>query len=324
MWCSTPRRFRLRRVEPEVEFTSLDKPLFDGADATKGDLVAYLEAVADQLIGQLRDRPLSVMRARPGQRPFMQKNVPKNAPDWIETVGDLGGDVQARGALRALQRPADAALVRQPARRRVPPDAVAADARWCSTSTRRRARRSTWCAATALLVREALAAAGLEGAIKTSGSKGVHIFVPVTAGGEEIAHATRALAARTAALDPSIATTAYVVEEREGKVFVGLHARGRRDRRRRLLPAHPPRRAGLVPGELGRARAHLPRGLHHPHRPGPAGRPRPVDGGDARAAGPARPISSRRAARSRSPASPRCTRASAASAPQKPKGAWPL
>ena len=72
---------------PEVEFTSLDKPLFDGADATKGDLVAYLDAVADQLIGQLRDRPLSVMRARPGQRPFMQKNVPKNAPDWIETVG---------------------------------------------------------------------------------------------------------------------------------------------------------------------------------------------------------------------------------------------
>ena len=90
MWCSTPcrsRTRRLRRVEHEVEFTSLDKPLFDGADATKGDLVAYLEAVADQLIGQLRDRPLSVMRARPGQRPFMQKNVPKNAPDWIETVG---------------------------------------------------------------------------------------------------------------------------------------------------------------------------------------------------------------------------------------------
>jgi len=69
-------------------------------------------------------------------------------------------------------------------------------------------------------VRAALTEAGLTGAVKTSGSKGVHIFVPVTAGGEEIAHATRALAARTAALDPSIATTAYVVEEREGKVFV--------------------------------------------------------------------------------------------------------
>jgi len=56
--------------------------------------------------------------------------------------------------------------------------------------------------------------------VKTSGSKGVHIFVPVTASGEDVAHATRALAKRAAALDPSIATIAYVVEEREGKVFV--------------------------------------------------------------------------------------------------------
>ena len=75
-------------------------------------------------------------------------------------------------------------------------------------------------AATALLVREALSTAGLEGAIKTSGSKGVHIFVPVEGDGETIAAATRALAARAAALDPSLATVEYVVERREGKVFV--------------------------------------------------------------------------------------------------------
>ena len=106
-------------------------------------------------------------------------------------------------------------------------------------------------AATALLVREALAAAGLEGAVKTSGSKGVHIFVPVTAGGEEIAHATRALAARTAALDPSIATTAYVVEEREGKVFVDSTRAGGATVVAAYSPRIRARRAGLVPGRAG-------------------------------------------------------------------------
>jgi DNA primase len=73
-----------------------------------------------------------------------------------------------------------------------------------------------------LLVRQALASAGLEGAVKTSGAKGVHIFVPVDDQTpiDELAGATRALAARTAALDPSLATTAFIVEDRGGRVFV--------------------------------------------------------------------------------------------------------
>jgi DNA primase len=75
---------------------------------------------------------------------------------------------------------------------------------------------------TAQLVRQALAEAGLGGAVKTSGAKGVHVFVPIAqpASGEEIAAATRALAARAERLDPALATTAYVLSERGGKVFV--------------------------------------------------------------------------------------------------------
>ena len=59
-----------------VELTNLDQPLFGGAEASKRDLIDYLEAVADPLLAELRDRPLSVLRVRPGQRPFMQKNLP--------------------------------------------------------------------------------------------------------------------------------------------------------------------------------------------------------------------------------------------------------
>jgi hypothetical protein len=60
-----------------VTLTNLDQPLFDDADAAKRDLIDYLGAVHEGIIAELSDRPLSVMRVRPGQAPFMQKNVPK-------------------------------------------------------------------------------------------------------------------------------------------------------------------------------------------------------------------------------------------------------
>ena len=74
--------------------------------------------------------------------------------------------------------------------------------------------------AAAHLIRQALSDAGLAGAVKTSGSKGLHIYVPVQASGEEAAAATRAIATRAARLDPSLATTAFIKEDREGKVFL--------------------------------------------------------------------------------------------------------
>lgn len=69
-----------------VPLTNLDQPLFDGAGATKRDLVDYLDAVHERILRELRERPLSVIRVRPGQLPFMQKNVPKYTPDWVRTV----------------------------------------------------------------------------------------------------------------------------------------------------------------------------------------------------------------------------------------------
>ena len=69
-----------------VSLTNLDQPLFDGADATKRNLVDYLDAVHDRIIPVLRDRPLSVIRVLRDQAPFMQKNVPKYTPPWVPTV----------------------------------------------------------------------------------------------------------------------------------------------------------------------------------------------------------------------------------------------
>jgi DNA ligase D-like protein (predicted polymerase) len=76
--------------------------------------------------------------------------------------------------------------------------------------------------AVAHLVHQALIDSGLEGAVKTSGAKGVHIFVPIDehAQVDDVAAATRALAARAEAINPEIATTAFIVDDRDGKVFV--------------------------------------------------------------------------------------------------------
>jgi DNA primase len=76
--------------------------------------------------------------------------------------------------------------------------------------------------AAARLVRQALADAGMSGAVKTSGSKGVHVFVPLDgkAAVEDVAAATRAVAARAERLDPELATTAFIRDDRHGKVFL--------------------------------------------------------------------------------------------------------
>src|SRR3954470_19537807 len=69
-----------------VSFTHLDEPLFDGSDATKRDLVDYLDRVHERIVPELADRPLSVIRVHRGQEAFMQKNVPKYTPDFVRTV----------------------------------------------------------------------------------------------------------------------------------------------------------------------------------------------------------------------------------------------
>src|SRR5215212_11758243 len=59
-----------------VSLTNLDQPLFDSADATKRDLVDYLDAVADHIIPELADRPLSVVAAPLTNKPLIQQHVP--------------------------------------------------------------------------------------------------------------------------------------------------------------------------------------------------------------------------------------------------------
>jgi DNA ligase D-like protein (predicted polymerase) len=220
-----------------VALTNLDEPLFEGAGATKRDLVDYLDALADRIIPVLADRPLSVRRVLRGQPPFMQKNVPKYTPEWVRTVR-LWAETSKREVSYALCNDRRTLLWFANQRAVEYHPTLVQVGQWehpsylvldldppePAESTVDKSVVDGFRAAVgaARLVRHALDGAGLAGAVKTSGAKGVHVFVPlaepVTL--EEAAAATRAIAARAERLDPVLATTAFIREDRGGKVFL--------------------------------------------------------------------------------------------------------
>ncbi|MFI7525951.1 DNA polymerase domain-containing protein [Nocardia salmonicida] len=210
-----------------VEMSNLDQPLFDGAEATKRDLVDYLEFVGERLVRVLRGRVLSVVRVRPGQPPFMQKNLPKYTPDWVpratvwaesshrEVTYALGDDVRTL-LWFGNQRAVEYHPLLLPVDHSAGPTHLVLDLDPSPGQTFRDA------AVGAQLIRAALEADGLAGAVKTSGAKGLHVYVPIEPGVaiEDAAAATRAVAARAERIDPSVATTAFIREDRAGKVFL--------------------------------------------------------------------------------------------------------
>jgi bifunctional non-homologous end joining protein LigD len=209
-----------------VPLTNLDEELFPGAAATKRDLVDYLDAVRDRILPVLADRPLSVVRVLRGQDRFMQKNLPKYTPDWVQRVAvwaeashrevsyGLCNDRRTLlwfGNQRAVEYHPTLMLAGQHHPTHLimdldPPEGGA----------------FALAVGAARLVRQVLSDAGMDGAVKTSGSKGVHVFVPLEKGApiEDVAAATRAIAARAEKLDPELATTAFIREDRHGKVFL--------------------------------------------------------------------------------------------------------
>lgn len=210
-----------------VKLTNLDQLLSQDAGATKRDLIDYLDAVADRILPGLTGRPLTVLRILRGQEPFMQKNVPKYTPDWVKTV-PIWAEASKRevhyalcddrrtllwfGNQRAVEYHPTLGLaddIYRPTHMVLDLDPPAG-ADFAAV------------VAVAHLVRRALSDSGLTGAVKTSGAKGIHVFVPIddSAPVDDVAAATRAVAARAEALDRSLATTAFIVDDRGGKVFV--------------------------------------------------------------------------------------------------------
>ncbi len=233
-----------------VRLTNLDQPLFADAGVTKRDLVDYLDALADRLVPVLAGRALSVVRVLRGQKPFMQKNLPAYAPSSIATL-----EVATQDGKRVVHYPVcdDRETLLWFANQRAveyhpnlfrgrefdAPTHLVVDLDPPEGSD-----AFVHAVEAAMLVREALSAAGMAAMAKSSGAKGVHVVVPLAAdqSAMDVAAATRAIAARAERLDPKLTTTAFVVADRAGKVFLDATRAGGAT----VVAAYSPRvRAGV-------------------------------------------------------------------------------
>jgi bifunctional non-homologous end joining protein LigD len=233
-----------------VRLTNLDQPLFADAGASKRDLVDYLDALADRMVPVVAGRALSVVRVLRGQAPFMQKNLPAYAPASIPTL-----DVPTQDGKRVVRYPLcddrqtllwfanQRAVEYHPTLFRghafdTPTHLVVDLDPPAGSDAFSRAVQA------ALLVRQVLDDVGMSAMAKTSGAKGVHVVVPLATGhsAADVAAATRAVAVRAERLDPQLTTTAFVVEERGGKVFLDATRAGGAT----VVAAYSPRvRAGV-------------------------------------------------------------------------------
>ena len=250
---------------------------------TKGELAAYYEAIAPVMLPHIRAPPVTMERypAGIGEKGFLQKDVSKGFPDWLERVEvpKKGGTVHhplvtdTRSLLwMANQNTITPHVWTSRAPDLYHPDICVFDLDPVGVDDAGRAARGRARAA------RPAGRAGLPSWVKTSGSKGFHIVVPLdgTARIGEVARFAHAVGT-TARAARSRAPDAGVQQGRPRRAHPGRHRTQRlqRDVRRRLRRAREAGRAGVRAVHVGgsRARRGRPAHVHAAHR-WPAGSPR--------------------------------------------------
>ena len=205
-----------------IELSSLDKPFFPKAGYTKGDLMAYYAAVAPALLPQIAGRPLVLRRFPDGTagEPFYQQNAPPNAPSSVKVAAVavegrgtsmrlIGGDLATllycvqlgcvevhpwHSRLGSLDD-ADYAILDLDPGPRASFSRVVQVARW---------------------LHEEMERVGVHGALKTSGSEGLHIYIPLPAHAsyESSRLFAEVIATRVASAHPREATVVRAVRGR--------------------------------------------------------------------------------------------------------------
>jgi bifunctional non-homologous end joining protein LigD len=212
-----------------VKLTNLDKPFWP--DITKGDLIQYYVDVAPWLLPHLHDRAMVMKRYPHGAAGdfFFMKRAPSPRPDWIETVGIDHGSagvidfpiVQDVPSLMWCINLGCIDLNQWYATKDDPdrPDYVhfdldPGDAPFSAVKE------------TALIVGETLRGLGLTPFAKTSGSKGMHVYVPIKRGPvqESVWGFARTVGTEIASRYPKLMTAVYVRAKRPpGRVLVDFN-----------------------------------------------------------------------------------------------------
>ena len=230
-----------------VRVSSPDKPYFAELGVTKSDVVRYFLSVGDGILGALRDRPTTLERwpggvfegaklsTRADNRgdAFYQKRVPKGAPPFVETAritfpsGRPADEVCPTSLAVVVWAVNLGTLTFHPWPVRRPevdhPDQLRIDLDPQPGTDFRDAAR------VAYVLRDLLAELGMEGFPKTSGGRGLHVYVPIEPRWTfvEARRAVIALGRELARRRPDEVTMSWWKEERGERIFIDFNQMAR-------------------------------------------------------------------------------------------------
>lgn len=211
----------------EVRIARPEKVLFPDDGITKGELVEYYRAIAGAMVPLVAGRPMTLQRFPDGigREGFFQKEASGYFPGWVRraTLELGGGGVQhqvvcsdaATLVYLAGQATITPHVFLSRADRPRYPDRLIFDLD--PPDDRFETVRSA-----AVAVREALAAAGYPAYVMTTGSRGLHVAVPLdrSADFEAVRAFARGFCEELAARHPGRLTTALAKERRQGRLFL--------------------------------------------------------------------------------------------------------
>ncbi|HVV50824.1 MAG TPA: non-homologous end-joining DNA ligase [Polyangia bacterium] len=210
--------------------THPEKVLFPEDGITKGELCAYYQALAPLMLPHVAGRPITMERypAGIGKKGFIQKDVSKGFPRWLERVAVDKRSAKEPGVVhyplandaRALVWLANQNSITPHVWTARVPDLEHPDL--CVFDLDPAGDDAGALRAAALLVRDLLDELGLPSFVKTSGSKGFHIVVPLDAetGFDDVwrfAHGAGALLVKRA---PALLTQEFIKTDRGGRILV--------------------------------------------------------------------------------------------------------
>lgn len=222
-------RFTPVGVDRPITFSNVDKVFFPDEGFTKGDLIQYYYAIAPVLLPHLARRPISMSRYPDGINgpSFYEKRAPGHQPEWMRTVpvvsDSMGGEIEflLADSPEALAWFANMGCVEvHPFHSRIETPDMPSYAIFDFDP----AEGSTWdqVVAGARLLHVALGQIGLDGYPKLSGSKGLHVYVPLEPV-HDFARVRRfvgEVGEYLAAANPDDLTMEWDKPKRRGKVFI--------------------------------------------------------------------------------------------------------
>jgi bifunctional non-homologous end joining protein LigD len=220
-------------VEVEVEgrtlrLTNLDKVLYPAVGFTKRDVIAYLVAIAPVLLPHLADRPLTLKRYPNGVdgKHFFEKQCPRHRPDWVSTA-DVRMSSKTIGFCLAQDVPtlawlgnlADLELHTSLSRAQTPdlPDTLVFDLDPGPPAT------IVECCRVAVWLHAMFEGLGVRAFPKTSGSKGMQVYVPLHSADvtyDDTKGVARAVAELLESEEPELVVSRMTKTLRPGKVLV--------------------------------------------------------------------------------------------------------